>query len=223
MGHSRLGELPRTKKWAVVVKTVSGSTGAAGVAAAVVDAAEKGLATAHKDVAVVESIRLLMLLPLRARADDFASELRGRGLTIDDGPALMDVLAAASGRVDDVTPGNRGRTDLGEMVQAALNESLAAVVGGRLSGLFGSTPDEVQAAFARHATVKQFGVLAHDFFSRFTAKFLDCYLSRTLPLHVGVGQRFDTLADVERFERVARRGGQLMATERGVRARATTV
>lgn len=200
MGHSRLGQLPRTKRWAAVVQTVSAAAGVPRVAAAVLDAAERELGGAHKDVGVVEAVRLLLLLPVAARADDFAADLRGRGVAVDDCPGLMDVLGAVAARLDAATPGNRGRTDLGEMAQAALGESVAAVVGGRLNTLFGSAPADVHAAFRAFGTVKQFGALAHDFFSRLTAKFLDCYLSRTLPLHVGEGERFDTLADVRRFE-----------------------
>ncbi len=140
MGHSRLGQLPRTKKWVALVQTVVTAAGVPRVAVAVLDAAERELSGAHKDAGLVEAVRLLLLLPVAARADDFAADLRGRGVDVDDAPGLMDVLGAVARRLDAATPGNRGRTDLGEMAQAALGESVIAVVGGRLNTLFGPAP-----------------------------------------------------------------------------------
>jgi hypothetical protein len=66
---------------------------------------------------------------------------------------------------------------------------------GALAGLFDTAPEDVRAAFARHATLKNFGTLARDFFARFVGRCLNYFLSRELPNHVGEGVRFDTLAD----------------------------
>jgi len=45
MGHIRLGELPRTRKWAQVVGLIEGGAGSAQVANATITAAERGLRT----------------------------------------------------------------------------------------------------------------------------------------------------------------------------------
>jgi hypothetical protein len=201
MGHVRLGTLPRSKRWQQVVELVGLGAGAAQVAAAVLHAADRHLAAAHKDPGVVEAVRLLMLLPVAARADDFAGGLRGVGVAVPDDPGLMDVVAAASAAVDAATPNNRGRTDLGEMARGALGETLVGIAGEHLHTLLGSDPADLPRAFARYATPKQFGLLAHAFFARFLTKFLDYHLSKTLPLHVGEGRRFDTLAAKERLDR----------------------
>ena len=96
MGHSRLGQLPRTKKWVALVQTVVTAAGVPRVAVAVLDAAERELSGAHKDAGLVEAVRLLLLLPVAARADDFAADLRGRGVDVDDAHGLMDVLGAVA-------------------------------------------------------------------------------------------------------------------------------
>ncbi|MBX9582283.1 MAG: hypothetical protein K2X87_18425 [Gemmataceae bacterium] len=201
MGHVRLGTLPRSRRWGQVVELAGLGAGAAQMAAAVLHAADRHLAAAHQDPGVVAAVRLLLLLPVAARADDFAEGLRAIGLTVPDEPGLMDVLAAASAAVDAATPGNRGRTDLSDMARGALGGSLMGVVGGQLNTLFGADPGDVRRAFARFATAHQIGVLAHDFFARFLHKFLDYHLSKTLPLHVGPGKRFDSLAAKERLDR----------------------
>ncbi|MBX9582811.1 MAG: hypothetical protein K2X87_21095 [Gemmataceae bacterium] len=201
MGHVRVGTLPRTRRWGQVVELVGLGAGAAQVAAAVLHAAGRHLAAAHQDPGVVEAVRLLMLLPLAGRADDLAGALRGVGLAVPDDPGLVDVLAAATAAVDAATPGNRGRTDLSDLARSALGGTLVEVVGEHLHTLLGPDPADVPRALGRYATPKQFGALAHEFFARFLTRFLDYHLSKTLPLHVGPGKRFDSLAAVERLGR----------------------
>lgn len=200
MGHIRLGLLPSTRKWQRLVGYVGCGAGATQVATATLNAAEKGLATAHEDVGVVETLWLLMQLPHAARSDDFSAGLRACGLDVSDEPGLMEVIGAAVEAVEAKTPNCRGRTDLGELARMTLGETIASVIGGHVRGLFDTTPVEIQSAFGRHTTVKQFGHLAHDFFTRFTGKFLNYYLSRALPLEVGDGKRFETLADKAAFD-----------------------
>lgn len=52
-------------------------------------------------------------------------------------------------------------------------------------------PADLPGALGRYATAEPFGVLAHEFFARFLTRFIDYHLSKTLPLHVGDGRRFD--------------------------------
>ncbi len=59
MGHIRLGELPRTRKWSQVVGLIEGGAGTAQVASVTINAADKGLGLAAKDQGVVETIWLL--------------------------------------------------------------------------------------------------------------------------------------------------------------------
>jgi hypothetical protein len=49
-------------------------------------------------------------------------------------------------------------------------------------------------------TVKQFAVLARDFFSRLSRRQLSYFLSRELSQHVGVNSRFHTIRDHRDFE-----------------------
>lgn len=73
MGHVRLGNLPRTRKWQEVVGLIEGGAGTAQVANATTTAAEKGLNLAAKDKGLVETVWLLTQLPLAARSGDAAS------------------------------------------------------------------------------------------------------------------------------------------------------
>lgn len=198
MGTNRLGTLPRTKKWKHIVATFAAGAGAEQVARESLEEMSEQFATAQNDAGVIETVRILMVLPLAARSGDFAGSLRGIGLAIDDDPDFFDVTAAISAKLDSPRPGVR-RTDLAELAQATIHETLTEVVGGKLRNLFDGGPDDVLAEFARQRTKANFGALAATFFGKLLSNCLDSYLSRELPSHVGNGQRLPKLADHAAF------------------------
>lgn len=201
MGHIRLGDLPRTRKWSQVVGLIAGGASAAQVANATITAAERGLASASNDKGLVDTIWLLTQLPLAAKSDNFAASLRKCGLNVSDNPTLIEIVGALSDAIDHRLFNNKGRSDLGEMAQMAAAETISQVIGPRLPRLFGTTSDDVRDAFAKLATVKQFSTFAKDFFARLMNKCLDFFLSRALSYHVGEGRRFTTLAQQSEFSR----------------------
>jgi hypothetical protein len=145
------------------------------------------------------------LLPVQrawaaAKKADFAVALRELGLDVSDRPGLMEVAAAVSEAVDARMPNNVGRTDLGEMAQAAASEAIVEVVTKRSLTLFEAMPDDVKDSLAGLATVKQFGLFARLFFARLTGKLLQYYVSRTTANLVGDGLRFVTLAAKSEFD-----------------------
>ena len=200
MGHVRLGRLPRTRKWNQVIALLSGGASAKEIAAATSSAAEKDMLRASQDPAFVHAFWLLTQIPLLARQKDFGVALRGIGLDVGDRPGLVEIIAAVSDAVDVHARTVGGRTDVGEMAQLSAVESLTAIAGRELPGLFGPTHEEVRAAFAGLATEKQFSVLARDFFSRLTRRYLGYYLSRELSNHVGTNARFHSVAEHAEFE-----------------------
>jgi len=202
MGHTRLGDIPRTRKWQEVVSLISGGAGAAQVANSVIRAAEQGLQLATEHKALVEAFWLLTQLPIAAKESDFAASLRRRGLQLPQDPGLMDVVASVSEAVDSRLPNNAGRTDLGEMAQSAASEVIVQVVTERTQTLFGATPDDVKAGLARLGTVKQFGAFARQFYARITDKVLQYYVSRVTANIIGSPQvRFPTLAAKAEFDK----------------------
>ena len=85
------------------------------------------------------------------------------------------------------------------MAQMAAAECLTSILTERSRSLFGTSAAEVQDATRSCSTKTGFAVLAHDFFSRFTQRYLTYHLSRELPNHVGEGQRFGTPAEHTEF------------------------
>jgi hypothetical protein len=201
MGHVRLGTLPRTRSWKKVIEMISGGATAADIAAATAKAAEAEILRVGKDPALIRAFWLLTQIPLAARQTDFVARLRQLGLEVSDRPGLVEIVQALSDSVDCYVRRVGGRTDVGEMAQLCAAESLTAVAGRELPGLFGPTPEDVRAAFSGLATVKQYSVLARDFFSRLTRRYLNYFLSRELSNHVGANGRFRSVAEHTEFDR----------------------
>lgn len=95
---------------------------------------------ASNDPAVKHAVWLLTQIPIAAKQEDFASELRKLGLKVSDHPSLIQVMAAMTEAVDGHVRRVGGRTDLGEMAQLSAPESLNAVAGRELPDLFGRHP-----------------------------------------------------------------------------------
>ena len=201
MGHIRLGDLPRTRKWQQVVGLLEVGAGAAQLANATISAAERGLMYAAGDAGVVESVWLLMQIPLAARSDDFAGTLRQSGLPVSDHPTLMEITGALSDAADSRLPNNKGRTDLGEMAQNAAAETVSRTVGDKLPGLFAVDPEDVKRSCAELGTSKQFGTFGRAFFAKVAEKYIDYFLSRAASYHIGEGRRFRTLAQHSEFSK----------------------
>ena len=199
MGHIRLGNLPRSRKWQQVVALIECGAGTAQVANATIDAAERGLKEAAKDKGLVEAIWLLTQLPLAAKSGNFIDSLRGAGLDVSDSPSLMEIVGAFSDAIDKKLSNNGGRTDLGEIAQMAASETMTKIIGSRTQSLFGTTSEDVANAFSKLATNKQFSLFAREFFSRLTNKYLNYFVSRTVAHHIGEGRRFRTLAQQGAF------------------------
>ncbi|NUQ52550.1 MAG: hypothetical protein HUU19_07620 [Phycisphaerales bacterium] len=200
MGHTRLGYLPRSRKWKEVIGLIAAGAGADQIANAIIRAAESGLMAAAHHTGLVEAFWSLTQLTQAAREQDFAAGLRTRGFNVPDNPSLPAILSAVSQNVDKAMPNNKGRTDLGEMAQSAAIEVTNQLVTGKASSLFGATAQDVQRAFRELGTEKNFGELGKQFFGQLTNKVLQFYASRECANHVGQGQRFANLAAKAAFD-----------------------
>lgn len=190
MGHIRLGNLPDTAPWRRVVALLAEDADIAIVATATTDAAHKGLDLAHGDEGLVYTVLLLSRVVQAARQPDFGPALRRAGLPVNGALDLFAIVGSFSDAVDHHFFQKTCRTDIGEMAQLAAVESLTLLLNRRSEGLYETTPAEVKRAARQLSTKNGFANLTHDFFARFTRRFLGYHLGRELSNHVGGNGRF---------------------------------
>ena len=199
MGHIRLGTLPDTHRWRNVVGLIAKGGGVAQIATATSEAAQNGLDLAKDDPGLCHAVWLLTQIALAAREQDFGAALNAVGVATPANPSLFDIVGGFTDALDQHLANTKGRSDIGEMAQLSAVESLTALIGARSASLFGTTSVEVQNAVHYFSTKNGFSTLAHDFFSRFTQRFLTYHLGRELSNHVGGNGRFANPAEHNEF------------------------
>jgi hypothetical protein len=209
LGHQRLGDIPKTQKWAnVVAKVTAGGQGAAGVvaspeliqelAAETLDAAETGLLKSINDQGLRFTFYLLTQIVLAARETNWQASLAGLGIQLTDDASLYDLTSEVQIAIDDHLSKHGGSTDVGEMAQKAAGEAITRLAGLKANTLFGTGSDEVQDAIRVLSTKAGFARLGQRFFGGFMARFLNFYLSRVTAGQVGEAG-FHQVGDLTRF------------------------
>jgi hypothetical protein len=209
MGHTRLGAIPKTRKWNEIVAEVAGegltsggvpaAADVAAIAAKTLDAAQKGLDRAVDDPGVRYTFYLLTQLALAARSADWEAALGKHGIRLTKDSTVFDFTAEVHDAIDRHLRQHPSRaTDFSEIAQQSAGEAITSLVGSRSESLFGGSSAGVQDAMRSLSTKKGFGELGQRFFGRFVARFLNFYLSRVTAAKLG-SPRLRDLGDVAQF------------------------
>lgn len=210
MGNTRLGTIPKSKKWTAVVEAVGGGDGAterpgtldagnmAAIAQQTLDAAGAALERAKDDVGLRFTFYLLTQVALAARETDWRVRLASVGVHLPEDASLFDLTVELQAAIDDHVASRSAVTDVSEMAQRAAGEILTELAAPRTNTLFGSTGAAVQQAVRPLSTKNGFAGLGQAFFGRFLTRFLNFYLSRITAAQTG-GDRLRQAADLAQF------------------------
>jgi hypothetical protein len=203
MGHIRLGQLPRTRRWADVIDAL-GTGDVAEAGPAIARAADTKLAQLGADPGVAYLYWLLTRLTWHARSDDYLGALRADGIELGD---RIDGLLFLGKVRQAAESGLRERAMLNGLSFIALrafNEAVARGVQEHAHTLFGVSGEDVQRGFKELSTERTFARLARSFFTALTGGLLQFISSKESSNHVGTTRAFlDPAAAVE-FESTLR-------------------
>jgi hypothetical protein len=203
MGHTRLGRIPKTRKWSEIVALL-GETGKlptedlATISRRVLDATKTGLKLAADDPGVRYAFFLLTQLALASRKDDWSSRLSTLGISLPADATVFDLTAEVQGAIDDHLLSHGPRTDIGEIAQQAIGEALAATAGGQTPSMFLGGAENLQDALRGFSTKAGFADLGQKFFGQLLSRYLNFFLSRATADAVGRG-RIAQLGDLNSF------------------------
>jgi hypothetical protein len=209
VGHTRLGNLPKTQKWLDLVERISGSRVSVGalsaasyveaIAAQTLEASKAALDNAKHDSGVLYAFYLLTQVTLASRSANWEDALALHGIRLASDTTVFDLTSEIQSAIDrHVSRSSSGATDLSEMAQQSVGEALMSLADTRTLDLFGGSSDDVRNAIRTLSTKKGFGELGQRFFGRFVARFLNFYLSRATAAALG-GARLQDLADIAEF------------------------
>jgi hypothetical protein len=205
VGHTRLGAIPKLRRWADVVAAFvdadvsHAATPVSAVAGLTLAAAEPALRAAVDDVGVRQSFLALAKVVLAAKTDDWRTALAALGIVLPDQPSLFDLTAGVQFAIDDAVLAAGAASDVGEMAHRAAAQALTELAGLAEVNLFGPDESELQRAVAQLATKKGFADLGQRFFGHFLARFLNFYLSRVTAQAAGASETLRDIGELSRF------------------------
>ena len=205
MGHTRLGALPKTRNWIEVVSYLSSSKVEGEefrfqvdeIAERTLRAAEGGLARAEYDLGLRFTFFLLAQIALASRDRQWIPILHRMGIELPPEGSLLELTVAIHKAIDEYVSRHSRPTDISEIAQQAAGEAIAELAGPNVQALFGTGSEELRLAVRGMSTKKGFGELGQRFFGRFLFRYLNFYLSRATPTHVG--STFRDIHDVTTF------------------------
>ena len=202
MGHVRLGQLPRTRKWRNVVEIIAAGANVSQVANATIKAADDAFSFVNDDCGYNQAVWLMTQLGLAAGRENPLEHLRAQGVNIPDNTSLPGIVVAVSDALDNHAAENGGHSDLGELAQRALVDAVIKRMEPKLQqkSLFNMQVDDTQQALSEFRKQKEFGQLSKEFYSRLTTECMNYFLSQTLATNLGEGQRFPTTNQMSQFE-----------------------
>ena len=201
MGHVRLGRLPRSKAWKEVVGLITAGADVSQIANATMRAADTAFSFVLNDHGFTEAVWMMTQLAIAAKKDNFHEHLNSLGVNLPSDTSLPDVAAAISEALDRNLESNGGRSDLGEISQRALVGAIVEHISPKLPSLFAPDADDVRSALGDLGKKREFGELSRSFFSKLTNESMGYFLSKTLATHLGEGQRFATMNEMNQFQK----------------------
>jgi hypothetical protein len=201
MGHLRIRNLYKSKKWVEVIDLIEDGINTAQIASASLDASKRCLKEASKDAALVHTFWLLTQIPIAAKKENFSEDLKKLNLFISHSGSILEITNALSEAVDIYAQRIKKRSNLGEIAQHSASECLTFLLSSKTQSLFKTTHRDIQNELAKLGTKKQFGLLGREFIARFTFKYLSFFLSSELSNHVGGKNRFSNIHDHIEFSK----------------------
>lgn len=162
MGHTRLGKLPRTRRWREVIDLIAAGADAAQVAEAVLRVAEEAFSyrRVSDDGGYNEAVWLITKLALSASASDHIQYLRNQGVDVPEQATLSGLISAMSDRMCGGTCNSAPRSDLGELAHRAMVDAVGTTLRPKIDGqLFAVTSDILQGAMRELKKPNEFAQL----------------------------------------------------------------
>ena len=210
MGHTRLGDIPKTKKWDEVVSTVATMTETGdtllpeivkAVAEKTIEATQAGLERVINDYGFRYSFYLLTQIALSSKDEDWPKRLEKFGIYLGEDSNIFDLVSDIHNSIDEFLLKYGKHTDISEKAQQAAGEALTKLVGPESKSLFDLGREDLLVAIKKYSTKKGFARLAQKFFSSFLSRYLNFYLSRITASLTGQ-KSIPQVGDLSRFNMI---------------------
>lgn len=200
MGHLRLGRLPKHRRWAAVVRLIDEDPhNTAAVARAVAQAADERLKALANDPSLIYCFWVLTRVAWASRSPQFSENLSALGIDAHSDVSALSLISQISDKVRSEALPHTESGPFGEIASLALRRALTETVGTRNATLFGTTVDDIQAAFRQYSTKTQFALVAKRFFADFFSRTLNFFVDKEVSNYVGEGHALKSIGESRQF------------------------
>lgn len=200
MGHVRVGRLPKIGRWRQIITMIWTTTADVGVIAdETATAAENRLRRLRNDASFAYCFWLLTRIAWASRGQDFEGALAELGLEVQADESVVSFISNVSRRAGAVIYAHPESGPFSELASLSMRRALTETVGQQGGSLFGSSVDDLRAAFRRYSTPAQFGVIATLYFSDLFARTLRFYVEREIANSIGQDHSLQSLDGAEAF------------------------
>ncbi len=205
MGHIRLGELPRTKKWRDVVALIGeGTATPQEMVLAINKVADDRLRALEDDRALSYLYWLLTRVTWLARTKTFLADLQAEGVRLPGQVSGLSFLGQLGEMAARQVRRRCTPSVFSELAVRSFKETVGKAIHDRANTLFGTTLEDVRHAFKEISTPRGFSRVARDFFGGYLVGFFEFVISKESTVHVGWTRGFRDTAALAEFEQSLR-------------------
>lgn len=212
MGHLRTGCVPKTKKWRDVVFSISSLSGLekipyADIADKTLDASNLFLRKLPHDEAFQCCFQFLVALSVAGRESNVERSANKLGISIKGEPTKIKLSKALRDWLDNKQP-QSFNSEIASLARQATTDTIASWINEnsvkKQLGLF-SEEDDPYKPWRIASSGKGFCKLSRSFFSNFTTRYLNYFLSRT------VNSVLKTYDERSHFDKVIKQNSEVIA------------
>ncbi|MFH1373379.1 MAG: hypothetical protein ABII79_06270 [bacterium] len=201
MGHIRLDRLPKTRRWKEVIELLHQGRSIDELARATFYAAQTGLSRIPIDAGFTQTLTVIFGFIDALQSKTPVTSLRQKGFAVPTDASLFDYVGSFKARAEDAAAAVHARSDIAEIARDSFSQVLLKYAGSSLQTLFGVDSTDAKQALRSNLKGKPLGSTMHEFFATFTQRYLNYYLGRELPNHVGTGKAFSNVDGHSEFNK----------------------
>jgi len=212
MGHLRIGTLPRTRKWREVVDSIGAASGLnsdfiTALAEKTLDASSQTLRNLPLDSVVQKCFLFLTALSVAGQAQNVKVAATNLGIEFDGDPTKLQLSRALRTWLEDLDT-KTFNPELANLARQATTDTISTWINKNLTNpqltLFAQSEDPFMP-WRKSSNAAGFCELSRIYFSNFTTRYLNYFLSRT------ASAQFQTLTERENFSKAIQQKVDLIA------------
>jgi hypothetical protein len=202
MGHSRLGDLPKTRHWKKVIEALSDPDASMEkITYWATKAAKDILLQSANYEGLSHCFWLYTNIAQASRSEDFCKSLNSLGIKISRDDTGINILQKIYNAASEQLSSKGKISTLDRLALDSFHKNIHQTITQESHNLFGCNIDTIQNALKKYSTNKQVAELSRNYFSEYTYKTLSHAFEKQIVNSIDKDGKFKNSSDVNEFDR----------------------